>query len=70
MNFPANTNTERIETGDKKYETIRQLARRHMMDQTHTTTDEELANAMVELDNQILVEYIATRTVGRKEWVP
>jgi hypothetical protein len=68
MNSPENS-TEKTETGNRKYETIKQLAKRHMMDQNHTTTDEELKNAMVELDNQILVEYHATGARSKKEWV-
>ncbi|MDB5249081.1 MAG: hypothetical protein JWQ40_3475 [Segetibacter sp.] len=31
-----------------KGETIRQLAHRHLRDQNHTTTDEELKNALLE----------------------
>jgi hypothetical protein len=69
MNAPENITTERTETGNRKYETIKQLAKRHMMDQSHTTTDEELKNAMVELDNQILVEYNATGARSKKEWI-
>ncbi len=34
-------------------ETIRQLARRHLIDQNHTTTDEELKNAILELTNYV-----------------
>ena len=34
-------------------ETIRQLARRHLRDQSHTTTDEELKNAILELTNYV-----------------
>lgn len=33
--------------------TIRQLAQRHLWDQSHTTTDEELKNAMLELTNYL-----------------
>lgn len=32
-------------------ETITQLARRHLKDMSHTTTDEELRNAKIELSN-------------------
>jgi hypothetical protein len=63
MNYSDNSTTERKDN-NRKYETIRQLARRHMMDQSHTTTDEELKNAMVELDNQVLVEYKSVRLMS------
>ena len=34
-----------------KGETIRQLAHRHLRDENHTTTDEELKNALLELSS-------------------
>lgn len=34
-------------------ETITQLAQRHLKDKSHTTTDEELRNAKIELSNII-----------------
>jgi hypothetical protein len=37
-----------IKPKDVKSETIRQLAHRHMLDENHTTTDEELKNARIE----------------------
>ena len=37
-----------IKPKDGKSETIRQLAHRHMLDENHTTTDEELKNARIE----------------------
>ena len=51
MNYQENSIAERIDKDNGKVETIRQLAKRHMMNQFHTTTDEELKNAVVELDN-------------------
>ncbi len=36
-------------TKKAKVETISELARRHLTDESHTTTDEELLNAKVEL---------------------
>jgi hypothetical protein len=38
---------------DGKGETIRELARRHLLDENHVTTDEELKNAKLELDGDI-----------------
>jgi hypothetical protein len=34
-----------------KSETIRELAHRHMLNENHTTTDEELKNARIEFDD-------------------
>ncbi|HSU49482.1 MAG TPA: hypothetical protein VLJ41_02785 [Segetibacter sp.] len=50
MSSQQNSILERMNREKSKFETIRQLAKRHMMDQYHTTTDEELKNAVVELD--------------------
>ena len=50
MSSQQNSISERMNREKSKFETIRQLAKRHMMDQYHTTTDEELKNAVVELD--------------------
>jgi hypothetical protein len=50
MSSQQNSILERMNRENSKFETIRQLAKRHMMDQYHTTTDEELKNAVVELD--------------------
>ena len=36
---------------DGKSETIRELARRHLLNQNHTTTDEELKNARIEFND-------------------
>ncbi|MDQ6814018.1 MAG: hypothetical protein M3040_09785 [Bacteroidota bacterium] len=44
---PSSTN-EAVIGNSSKSETIRQLARRHLLDQNHTTTDDELKNAVVE----------------------
>ena len=38
---------------DGKGETIRELARRHLLNEDHVTTDEELKNAKLELDGEI-----------------
>jgi hypothetical protein len=38
---------------DGKGETIRELARRHLLNEHHVTTDEELKNAKLELDGEI-----------------
>jgi hypothetical protein len=35
---------------DRKHETIAQLAHRHIFDKNHTTTDEELRNAIIEFN--------------------
>lgn len=67
MGYSKNNTTGRIDTDSRKNETIRQLAKRHMMDQSHTTTDEELKNAMVELDNQVLVEYKVSVATSEKD---
>lgn len=36
---------------DNKSETIRELAHRHLLDQNHTTSDEELKNARIEFND-------------------
>jgi hypothetical protein len=38
---------------DGKGETIRELARRHLLNENHVTTDEELKNAKLELDGDV-----------------
>jgi hypothetical protein len=47
---PATLNVEL-----KGNETITQLARRHFKDKSHTTTDEELRNAKIELSDIVSV---------------
>jgi len=37
---------------NSKSETIRQLAHRHLINQNHTTTDEELRNARIEFSDR------------------
>ena len=39
-----------------KRETISELARRHMQDENHTTSDEELKNAEFEVTDNVTVE--------------
>ncbi len=41
--------SENVKPGKGKSETISELAHRHLRDENHTTTDEELRNATVEL---------------------
>ena len=48
MNYSTKNTTK---PKDGKSETIRQLAHRHMLDQNHTTTDEELKNARIEFND-------------------
>jgi len=67
MNFPREDITKRIETDKRKYEPISQLAKQHLMDQSHTTTDEELKNPMVELSDEILIKCKPERVTGGKE---
>jgi hypothetical protein len=38
---------------DGKGETVRELARRHLLNEDHVTTDEELKNAKLELDGEV-----------------
>jgi hypothetical protein len=40
-----------IRPKDGKSETISQLARRHLLNQYHTTTDEEIKNARIEFND-------------------
>jgi len=61
MNYKSNSTDARMDSVNSKKETIRELAKRHMLDQSHTTTDEELRNAVVELDTHITTEYKAYR---------
>ena len=46
--LPENTNPRK-----RKGETISELAHRHLRDEKHTTTDEELRNATVELSDTV-----------------
>lgn len=59
MEYRQSATKDRIDSGNRKFETIRQLAKRHMMDQYHTTTDEELKNAVVEVDINLSPEFRA-----------
>jgi hypothetical protein len=61
MNYKSNSTDARMESVNNKKETIRELAKRHMLDQSHTTSDEELRNAVVELDMHITTEYNTSR---------
>jgi hypothetical protein len=69
MNSSEYNAGEKIEPSIRKYETIKQLAKRHMLDQNHTTTDEELKNAIVELGNQILDEYTGAGTKSKNQGI-
>jgi hypothetical protein len=57
MDNQENTNSENLTSKSVKMETIRQLAKRHMMDQNHTTTDEELKNAVLDLNIPEIAQY-------------
>lgn len=50
-----NDNLNYTTTEMKGTETITQLAHRHLKDKSHTTTDEELRNAKIELSNIVSV---------------
>ena len=47
----TNNETSTNATDQRANETISQLAHRHIKDRNHTTTDEELRNAKIELSN-------------------
>jgi hypothetical protein len=49
----AISNSKNPKKKDSKSETITELAHRHLHDEGHTTTDEELRNAKVELTGNI-----------------
>lgn len=51
MNGEYNGTVKHVNAAFSGNETIRQLARRHLTDKSHTTTDEELRNAKIELSN-------------------
>ena len=58
-----NAYTEKPNSELTESETIRQLARRHLRDRSHTTTDDELRNAKIELSNIAGVNKINLYTV-------
>lgn len=49
----AINNSENPGKKDSKRETITELAHRHLSDEDHTTTDEELRNARLELTGNV-----------------
>ena len=49
MNYPQHNGSETIRPDKVKCETIKELARRHLWDPGHITTDEELKNAILEI---------------------
>ncbi len=49
----AINNLENSDKKDSKSETITELAHRHLTDEDHTTTDEELRNAELELTGNV-----------------
>lgn len=51
MNNENTSSAQQISPELTENETIRQLARRHLRDKSHTTTDDELRNAKIELSN-------------------
>jgi len=68
MNYQQNLVSEKIDRDYSKFETIRQLAQRHMMDQYHTTTDDEIKNAVVELSIHPFKEFKpAIITIRKKQ---
>ncbi len=56
MNFQQTNQTPKNFETREKVETIRELAKRHLLDPSHTTTDEELTNARLEYDLYTLPE--------------
>ena len=67
MDNQENTNSENLTSKSRKIETIRQLAKRHMMDESHNTTDEELKNAVVEFNTPEIVEYKPWPALPKKD---
>jgi len=55
MDISYNSVPETVNFEVKGNETITQLARRHFKDKSHTTTDEELRNAKIELSNIVSI---------------
>ena len=52
---------------DIQSETISQLARRHRLNQSHTTTDEELRNARIELNQPYDTSVAALAEIAHAE---
>ncbi len=52
----AINHSENPQKNDNKSETITELAHRHLTDEDHTTTDEELRNARLELTENAKVD--------------
>ena len=52
QNSPLSKSTDNNESDGKK-ETISELAHRHLTDENHTTSDEELMNATVEFSSNV-----------------
>lgn len=51
MQNEQTSSSHNVNPKKRKGETISELAHRHLRDKNHTTTDEELRNATVELSN-------------------
>jgi len=65
MNIDDKTD-QKVDRVSKKQETIRELAKRHMMDKNHTTTDEELRNVVVEFETPIYKDYRSSAEFQKK----
>jgi hypothetical protein len=50
MQHLENTPSDNLEPKEERNETISELADRHLKDENHTTTDEEIRNAKLEID--------------------
>jgi hypothetical protein len=61
---------ENVKTNKAKRETISELAHRHLRDQNHTTTDEELRNATFEPSDSELPEDTSLFEVDNTTVVP
>ncbi len=55
MDVSYHSVSETVNVEMKVNETITQLARRHFKDKSHTTTDEELRNAKIELSDIVSI---------------
>lgn len=66
QNMQAATNY----TKQLKGETIRQLAHRHLLDPSHTTTDEELLNAQLEFSVVVEVDRESFVKTGSDDFSP